>query len=142
MKKHIKDIHVKFIRKECTVCGKGFTKNHELEAHLRTHNEIQPFICDLCDNQFYSKMRLKKHISGHNTNKFCHYYNNQKFCPYAFVSNNKHLRKVIFILITWEGTNLTQNAGVDISYELMFVIMMISRAANKCSIWVKLLLLL
>ena len=24
MKKHIKDIHVKFIRKECTVCWKGF----------------------------------------------------------------------------------------------------------------------
>lgn len=28
-------------------------------------------------------------------------------------------------MITWEDANLTQNAGVDISYELMFVIIMI-----------------
>ena len=56
--------------------------NHELEAHLKTHNEIQPFFCDMCDKKFYSKWRLEKHISGHNINKFCHYYNNQKFCPY------------------------------------------------------------
>ena len=82
MKKHMKANHNKFSKKECTVCGKMFMKNHVLEAHLKTHNEIQPFFCDMCDKKFYSKWRLEKHISGHNINKFCHYYNNQKFCPY------------------------------------------------------------
>ena len=57
-------------------------ENHLLEAHLKTHNEMQPFSCDKCEKKFYLKWRLEKHRGSHYTKKLCHYYNNQKACPY------------------------------------------------------------
>ena len=74
LKKHIKANHDKFLKKEYNVCGKTFMQNHEIESHLKTHSEIQP--------HSYSKWRLDKHIIGHKANRYCHYYNNQKCCPY------------------------------------------------------------
>ena len=82
MKKHVKANHGKSYEKKCIVCGKSFLENHELETHLKTHKEIQPFSCDMCEKKFYLKWRLEKHRSGHYTNTFCHYFNNQKLCPY------------------------------------------------------------
>ena len=82
MNKHVKAKHGKLCQKKCKVCGKSFMENHELEAHLKTHNEMQPFSCDKCEKKFYLKWRLEKHRGSHYTKKLCHYYNNQKACPY------------------------------------------------------------
>ena len=40
--------------------------------------------CDKCDKTFYLKWRLAKHKSIHQTKnvRFCHYFNNEKLCPF------------------------------------------------------------
>ena len=41
------------------------------------------FQCTICDKEFHLMWRLSKHLSSHGTSlKFCHYYNNDKFCPF------------------------------------------------------------
>ena len=50
---------------------------------MKSHIEITPLRCNICEKQFYVQWRMKKHISSHlEQSKFCHYYNNGKFCPY------------------------------------------------------------
>ena len=54
-----------------------------MENHIKSHNKINPFKCDTCDKEFFVKWRLEKHTQGHReTRKYCHYYNNDKYCPY------------------------------------------------------------
>ena len=82
MKKYVETKHEKHTTKECNVCYQTFVRNHELEAHLKTHTEVQTFPCDICGKRFVLKWRLKKHISGHYRKRYCHFFNNGKACPY------------------------------------------------------------
>ena len=83
IKQHQKEKHIKVSDvKKCNKCDKTFKENHELENHLKTEHEIENFKCDKCDKTFVLKWRLRKHMSVHETTKYCHYYNNDKFCPY------------------------------------------------------------
>lgn len=83
LKNHVQEKHPTKV--DCDVCKNSFTKNSDLESHMkRVHQEAGKFECDLCDKKFILKWRLKKHIINHSaTNlKGCHYYNNQKTCPF------------------------------------------------------------
>ena len=57
------------------------------EVGMKSHEEIEPFKCNKCEKEFYVLWRLKKHMEGHTeTQKYCHYYNNQDVCPYSEIS--------------------------------------------------------
>ena len=56
--------------------------NFELENHLKAHKEGENIEYNTCGKAFVLKCGLTKHMSGHETDRFCHYYNNQKCCPY------------------------------------------------------------
>ena len=87
LKKHINEIHATKIK--CVSCEKTFQKNCELEIHIKaSHKEIKEYDCDKCDQKFVLKWRLLKHASIHSNNitvKKCHYFNNNKACPYEEV---------------------------------------------------------
>ena len=85
LKKHISEKHR--IMKECDVCNEMFSKNFELEIHLKAHAESKSFKCDQCDKVFSLEWRLNKHKRIHEeiACKFCHYFNNKKYCPYEEV---------------------------------------------------------
>ena len=73
---------------KCKSCSKTFARNCELEVHLRLeHKEMEMFKCEHCDKTFVLKWRLEKHMQIHKENgasiRFCHYYNNDKVCPFA-----------------------------------------------------------
>ena len=65
-----------------------------MEKHLKeTHSEkAEKLKCDKCDQQFFIKWRLRKHMEVHEKDvKFCHYYNNEKRCPFKeFGCRYKH----------------------------------------------------
>ena len=52
--------------------------------HLVNHVETRQFKCDICEVEFYTGWRLDKHQKSHEdqNQKFCHYFNNGKSCPY------------------------------------------------------------
>ena len=64
---------------------------------------------------FYVNWRLKKHIASHNeSNKFCHYFNNDKVCPFeevgckykhAISDNCKYDKNCRFKLCQFKHTN-------------------------------------
>ena len=64
------------------MCDEDFDQIWKLEVHLKKHPTEKYFECDICDKQFALQWRLNKHKRGHTdgTNKFCHYFNNNKNC--------------------------------------------------------------
>ena len=83
---HVTKSHSTTIK--CKICTKIFSKNNELEAHIKSeHEEIEKFHCENCDLTFVLKWRLEKHKTMHTEEaknlKFCHYFNNNKRCPYS-----------------------------------------------------------
>ena len=86
LKKHIVNTHPTKI--QCTYCEKTFDKNVDFESHVNLyHQQASRYNCDHCEKKFVLKWRLKKHQSMHLVQtsailKFCHYFNNDKLCPY------------------------------------------------------------
>ena len=73
---------------KCKVCEEAFTKNSDLELHLKNvHEEKENHECDKCGKTFVLKWRLKKHMGIHDSPelKGCHYFNNNKKCPYESI---------------------------------------------------------
>ena len=69
----------------CNQCDKSYDRFVDLEVHIKNFHEKHPgFKCDQCEKVFSLKWRLKKHLNLHSRNyiKCCHYFNNNKHCPY------------------------------------------------------------
>ena len=82
LKKQILAVHpVEF---SCNVCGEVYATSVAFEFHLKNHEEVNKFKCDICDQSFYMKWRLRKHELQHQMTivKYCHYFNNMKKCDY------------------------------------------------------------
>ncbi|KAJ8329122.1 hypothetical protein BDV3_006232 [Batrachochytrium dendrobatidis] len=55
----------------CNVCGKSFTRKYNLDAHLRSHNNIKPYLCPECSDAFVRKHDLQRHVvSVHKRSSF------------------------------------------------------------------------
>lgn len=54
----------------CTKCKKLFTKEPELEAHMKTHAEVYPFGCSYCSLTFQAVNDLKIHMKTHKNDEF------------------------------------------------------------------------
>ena len=54
------------------------------ERHREAHMEEKKNKCDICEKELFLELRLRQHVKIHenpNTKK-CHYYNNDKVCPF------------------------------------------------------------
>ena len=83
LREHTKVNHLREIK--CFDCEDTFDEQWEFEKHLgQVHRKKKSFDCELCDESFFTSWRLNKHSRIHNdeNEKFCHYYNNFKKCPY------------------------------------------------------------
>ena len=87
--RHVKESHSTTTtdqEKECRICKQTFSKNSELEVHMnKSHSDSTQFKCEVCGKAFVLKWRLDKHKDIHNKEvniKHCHYYNNEKECPF------------------------------------------------------------
>ena len=66
---------------KCEQCEKEFSEEWKLRAHEKKHKKYQ---CDQCDKTFEYLDIKKKHIliSHEKTKLYCHFFNNQKTCPF------------------------------------------------------------
>ena len=86
LKKHKVENHKEaFKLKHCKICSETFLENWLLEAHMKSHSEAEEFDCKTCGKTFMLKWRLRKHLNVHITEKYCHYFNNQKECPFEVI---------------------------------------------------------
>ncbi|XP_075211877.1 uncharacterized protein LOC142318993 isoform X2 [Lycorma delicatula] len=50
---------------KCVYCGKSFSKNFDLQQHVRSHTGERPFQCVVCGRAFSQKSNVKKHMASH-----------------------------------------------------------------------------
>ena len=62
-------------------CDKSFDEAWKMNAHKKNHNK---YLCDHCDKMFKYQDINTKHIkiSHENMKLYCHYFNNEKVCPF------------------------------------------------------------
>lgn len=63
----------------CEYCSRKFLQRHRLLAHLRSHTNEKPFICENCGQGFRIKESLKNHQLKHNPPRFCCFTCGKKF---------------------------------------------------------------
>ena len=86
LKVYQKALHPQNIK--CKLCEETFDKNSDLEVHIKTcHEESESHECEDCGKRFALQWRLRKHKENHGRigTKNCHYYNNEKACPYESI---------------------------------------------------------
>ncbi|KAJ8016698.1 hypothetical protein DPEC_G00010020 [Dallia pectoralis] len=49
----------------CNFCDKVFSKNFDLQQHIRSHTGEKPFQCIVCGRAFAQKSNVKKHMQTH-----------------------------------------------------------------------------
>lgn len=67
LKRHYKRKHTQKHPFICQYCDKGFSKHHQLRAHLYQHTGDPPFKCPTCGVGFTTQYDLKRHQRGHRT---------------------------------------------------------------------------
>ena len=60
-----KDRKVKKVSRACKVCNKEFSRNRNLESHMKVHSKEKTFICTLCEKSFSHADGLNRHILTH-----------------------------------------------------------------------------
>ena len=93
----------------CELCGKNFTKQSRLTAHIDSiHNNIRPFPCPHCDKAFKARLHLENHmlqvIQGYTKiEKFCQKNNN--ICEILdlviTLYSPAHGRETIYVSYLW-----------------------------------------
>ena len=81
LEKHKKSSSACQAKFECDQCDLTYTSEMQLNRHKKKHGE---FPCEKCDREYNFEGVLEKHIDVvHKSMKiFCHFYNNNKECPY------------------------------------------------------------
>ena len=64
LKDHMK-IHNELKQFKCELCEKGFTQSRYLYRHMRTHTGSKPFKCELCEKGFTKSSNLSRHMRIH-----------------------------------------------------------------------------
>ena len=93
VRNHVKKDHPKTI--SCDCCDSSFHESWEYEVHLESNSKAKDKKCDVCGKEFFLEWRFKQHMNVHHNPyvKSCHYYNNNKVCPFEPVGCKfKHVK--------------------------------------------------
>lgn len=81
--------------RECDKCKFRTTKNKKLMKHLQTHSEVKPHQCPVCNLQFNTRVRKKRHMKLHSMDHVCNYCD-RKFpdnCHLIIHINRQHTKE-------------------------------------------------
>ncbi|KAI5723039.1 hypothetical protein M8J76_000196 [Diaphorina citri] len=63
---HVRFIHVQDNQLKCTICNKENFKNQlSLSIHMRYHENVREYECEICKKKFINKSTLKEHSVSH-----------------------------------------------------------------------------
>ena len=81
LRNHMKTHHYTGSSFQCKQCDRSFNEEWKINAHVKTHKS---FSCDQCSKCFKYMDAKAKHVKvvHENVKLYCHYYNNNKQCPY------------------------------------------------------------
>lgn len=66
----------------CNICNNTYDKEYE-EVHMKSHSEIENYICPICNRKFYTKENLEMHSKAHKqTSKYACEYCKKAFTTY------------------------------------------------------------
>ena len=65
LRTHIRVVHKKQFKFNCTLCEKGFVSKPDMEGHMNTHRGIRPYACHYCASAF----SYRKHLTAHMRSK-------------------------------------------------------------------------
>ncbi|KAL3885276.1 hypothetical protein ACJMK2_025360 [Sinanodonta woodiana] len=51
----------------CVVCGRTYTRDIYLSAHVRSHSGLIPYKCGICGKKFADNGTLRRHVKSHKT---------------------------------------------------------------------------
>ena len=82
LKKHKQEEKCSGDKFQCDECERYFLEERKLEEHVNRVHKL--YGCDECEKEFKYERNLEKHIEAvHEDCKlFCHYFNNDKDCPF------------------------------------------------------------
>lgn len=66
---HINANHLHISTFLCDVCGKTFSSEKCLRAHILIHTDIKSYLCQICSKAFKMQSALRAHIKTHNQEK-------------------------------------------------------------------------
>lgn len=69
MHHHYNVIHLKKPKLECPVCQKKFYTRTKMKSHITMHYGVKPFSCDVCNKTFRLKMNMIKHKKTHSNDR-------------------------------------------------------------------------
>jgi hypothetical protein len=55
---------------QCEICPKQFTRQHNLNNHLRSHTNERPHACGVCSKTYARLNDLRRHLASHSLKKF------------------------------------------------------------------------
>ena len=88
LQNHVSLAHKQPKHLTCKECHLSFDESSKYEKHIiENHRQQKGFKCDKCEMSFVLEWRLKKHKKVHHeiNARPCHYFNNDKDCPFAIV---------------------------------------------------------
>lgn len=65
---HIRAIHDKEQRFQCTKCDRRFAHKHNLKTHMNRHEGVRPYACIICPKTFYDSSTLNVHTKSVHSN--------------------------------------------------------------------------
>ena len=84
LQKHKEEEHNTLTEFKCGECERSFKSEKKLEVHEKSH---EMFECDECDKMFKYENLLERHTDAVHSDPdyiiYCHYFNNDKECPYG-----------------------------------------------------------
>lgn len=69
MHQHYNVVHLKKPKLECPVCKKKFYTRTKMKSHITMHYGLKPFSCDVCQKTFRLKMNMIKHKKTHSNDR-------------------------------------------------------------------------
>lgn len=79
---HLRRVHTKEKKHQCSYCDKKFVDRYMLRVHVRCHTGVRPYQCTFCEKTFIRSDGLKEHITTHGQRVL----HDCKFCGKKFTS--------------------------------------------------------